>query len=73
MKIAFVERKRPDLVRAGAWLNLSDDANHWANRGPVYRLYQDRLRDYMALPEGCGVVPLSNGGVALEVMARLHA
>lgn len=73
MKIAFVERKRPDLDRVGTWLNLSDDANHWANRGPVYRLYQERVASYMTLPEGCGVVPLSNGGVALEVMARLHA
>ena len=73
MKIAFVEQKGPDLSRVDALLKLSDARNHWANRGPVYRLLQDRLTSYLTLPEGCIAVPLSNGGVALEAMARLHA
>ena len=73
MKVAFVEQKGPDLSRVGALLKLSDAKNHWANRGPVYRLLQDRLTSYLALPEGCIAVPMSNGGVALEAMARLHA
>jgi dTDP-4-amino-4,6-dideoxygalactose transaminase len=72
-KIAFVEQKRPDLSRVDSLLKLCESRNHWANRGPVYRLLQDRLKAYMNLPKGCGVVPVANGGVALEVMARLHA
>lgn len=73
MKVAFVEQKGPDLSRVESLLKSCDASNHWANRGPVYRLLQDRLTSYLTLPEGCCVVPLSNGGVALEVMARLHA
>ena len=73
MKTAFVEQKGPDLVRVDALLKLCEQKNHWANRGPVYRLLQDRLNAYLDLPEGCSAVPVSNGGVALEVMARLHA
>lgn len=73
MKIAFVEQKAPDLSRVDALLKLCGSENHWANRGPVYRLLQQRLKSYLNLPSGCCAVPVSNGGVALEVMARLHA
>ena len=73
MKIAFVEQKEPDLSRIDALLKLCRTKNHWANRGPVYRLLQDRLKSYLNLPKGSCAVPVSNGGVALEAMARLHA
>ncbi len=73
MKIAFVEQKGPDLSRVDGLLKSCGAKNHWANRGPVYRLLQDRLTSYLNLPEGSCAVPLANGGVALEAMARLHA
>ena len=73
MKIAFVERKSLDLSRITELLKHCADENFWANRGPVYRMYQERVRDYMNLPEGTDIVPVANGGVALEAMARLHA
>lgn len=73
MKVAFVEGKSLDQSRIAELLKHCQDKNLWANRGPVYRMYQERVRNYMNLPDGTDVVPVANGGVALEAMARLHA
>lgn len=73
MKTAFVEKKKPNLQRVEALLKLCAAKNHWANRGPIYRILQERFSSYLNLPRGSVPVPVSNGGVALEVMARLHA
>lgn len=69
-KISFVEAKRPDPVRITHLLKLSALANSWANRGPVYQLLAERYASHIRRPAGTAIVPLANGGVALEVMAR---
>ena len=73
MKIAFVEKKKPDFGRIADLLARCEQQNRWANRGPMYQLYRKQLEGFLNLPAGCGVVPVANGGVALEAMARLHA
>lgn len=73
VKLSFVENKAPDAIRVAALLATSGQANIWANRGPVYRHLAAAYSDYLQRPRDTAVVPLANGGVALEVMARRHA
>ena len=67
-RVAFVEEKNPDLNRVGQLLEISARCNHWANRGPLALAFHD----YLSLGPEHAVVPCANGGMALEVLARLH-
>ncbi len=60
------------MARIAELLDESARQNSWANRGPVYRRLQDAYADFFSVTE-LVPVPVSNGGVALEAMARLHA
>lgn len=73
VRVAFVEKKSPNMARVAELLELSADANSWANRGPVYRKLQDLFSEHLGLSSDKAIVPVANGGVALEAMARLHA
>ncbi len=72
-KLSFVEGKLPDLERIAGLLRISTLANGWANRGPIYRLLARKYGEYFEIPDTMAIVPMANGGVALEAMARLHA
>lgn len=73
VKVAFVESKTPDMGRVAELLKSSAAANAWANRGPVYRKLTELFEAHLCLPADRALVPVANGGVALEAMARLHA
>ncbi len=73
VRIAFVEKKSPNMARIAGLLEKSAQANFWANRGPVYQELQDRFAEHLGLDARLVPVPVANGGVALEAMARLHA
>jgi len=61
------------MRRVSKLLERSAAENAWANRGPVYRNLAEVFEAHLGLDPGMALVPVSNGGVALEVMARLHA
>lgn len=71
LKVRFVESKTPNFRRIEALLGVSARENQWANRGPLYTLLRDRYLSHFGLTRDAGLVPVSNGGVALEAMARL--
>lgn len=73
MKLAFVEKKHPDTSRIAELLGESRTQNSWANRGPLYWRLKEAFARHLDLPGHRTVVPMSNGGVALESMARLHS
>ena len=70
--IKFVENKIPDLARVSTLLEACAEDNTWANRGPVYHRMAEAFAEHLRVPDGTVVTPCSNGGVALEAMARLH-
>ncbi|NND22277.1 MAG: hypothetical protein HKO14_09320 [Silicimonas sp.] len=71
--MSFVENKHPNAARIAGLLERSALANFWANRGPVYQRLAQSYADYIHRPRGTAIVPLANGGIALEAMARRHA
>jgi dTDP-4-amino-4,6-dideoxygalactose transaminase len=73
MAVSFVEAKAPDLRRVETLLAKSASVNHWANRGPLYHDLANALSDHAGSRRDAAIVPLANGGVALEAMARLLA
>ena len=70
--IKFVENKIPDMARVATLLEDCAAENTWANRGPLYHRMADAFAEHLQIPSGSTVTPCSNGGVALEAMARLH-
>lgn len=70
--IAFVERKTPDMARVGELLDLCRATNRWANRGPLYARLAEGYAAHFGLDGTRAIVPVANGGIALEAMARLH-
>ncbi|NNE80715.1 MAG: hypothetical protein HKN18_10640 [Silicimonas sp.] len=69
--ISFIQNKKPDFAEIEAVLAPCAAANHWANRGPVYYETAEVFADHLGIPEGSQIVPCANGGVALEIQARL--
>lgn len=61
------------MSRVADLLGESAAQNFWANRGPVYGRLRDAFTEHLSLPSDRAIVPVANGGVALEAMARLHA
>ena len=60
------------MARIATLLEDCAAENTWANRGPVYHRLADAFAEHLKIPQGSKVTPCSNGGVALEAMARLH-
>ena len=73
MKLPFVESKRPDFRRIADLLEESAAANRWANRGPLHERLRETVACHVERPPGTTFVPVANGGMALEAMARLVA
>ena len=73
LKLPFIEKKVPNMSRIAELFDASINENTWANRGPVYRQMAEIFSQYIGVPSDRALVPVANGGVALEAMARLHA
>ena len=71
--VSFVERKDVDMVRIAQLLTVSEHYNRWANRGPLWHALSSAYQRYFHRVSGKTVVPVSNGGMALEAMAQLKA
>lgn len=71
-KIAFIEAKKPDLELVNTLLAHCERCNQWANRGPLYWALAESYEAHMNLPSDVAVTPCANGGIALEVLGRLH-
>ncbi len=69
-RIAFIEKKSPDMDRVGQLLKVCSDQNAWANRGPLFRALGEAYTRFMNLPGDLVAMPCSNGGMALEALAR---
>ena len=70
--VDFVENKKPDAARIAQFLATSEAANHWANGGPVFCALRESYRQFFKLPESRDLLPCANGGIALELLARIH-
>ncbi len=71
-KAAFIENKLPDLKEIAGLLDRCAEVNSWANRGPLYAMLREEYAAHVGLAEDLVMVPMANGGLALEAMARLH-
>ncbi len=72
-KVLFVEEKQPDMSRVSELLQACASQSQWANQGPLYHALRALCVDYVGLPETWDVVPLANGGAALEALAALQS
>ncbi|MDU8944072.1 DegT/DnrJ/EryC1/StrS family aminotransferase [Ovoidimarina sediminis] len=72
-KLRFVEAKTPDMDRIAALFEQCAEVNFWANRGPLYQHLTEAYTDHVGLAPEAAFVPCANGGIALEVLARIHA
>lgn len=64
--INYIQKKRVDFDAVQRYLDISKNANHYTNNGPVKRLLEDRLSEMIGLPEGKRVLCASNGTTALH-------
>ena len=71
--IAFVESKAPDMARVAALLERCRDENRWANGGPVFEALAAAFAAHLGLGPDRAAIPVANGGVGLEAIARLLA
>jgi dTDP-4-amino-4,6-dideoxygalactose transaminase len=71
--VSFVENKTIDTQRVLDFLGGAAMFNRWANRGPAWHAVSDAYATYFANLAGKRVVPVANGGIALEALANLHS
>lgn len=69
--VSFVENKTIDLHRVGDFLGGAAMFNRWANRGPAWHAVSDAYQAYFANLDGMRIVPVANGGIALEALANM--
>lgn len=72
-KVLFVEEKQPDMVRVAELLGQCVNQSQWANQGPLYHALRDLCVEHVNLPETWDIVPMANGGMALEALAALQS
>lgn len=72
-KVLFVEEKQPDMARVSELLQACASQNQWANQGPLYHALRALCVDHVSLPDTWDVVPMANGGMALEALAALQS
>lgn len=71
--IRFIESKYPDQQRINTLLSISQQANHWTNFGPVSRLFEKKVEEYLQLPATLKVVGCCNATTATHALANLLA
>ena len=69
--VSFVENKTIDLHRVADFLGGAAMFNRWANRGPAWHAVSDAYQAYFANLDGMRIVPVANGGIALEALANM--
>ena len=69
--IKFIEGKRPDFAKIQKLLDLCQTQNKWANKGPLYEMLTAKYTEYFNLSSANAITPCANGGIALEVVARV--
>ena len=72
-KVLFVEKKQPDMARVSELLAACACQSQWANQGPLYHALRALCAKHVCLPETWDVVPMANGGMALEALAALQS
>lgn len=71
-RVAFIENKLLNFRRIEELLTICARQNHWANRGPLYEKLTAAYGAHLNLSEKLALVPVANGAIALEAMARQH-
>lgn len=71
--VRYVEEKTPDWERVREILQLSAQANHWTNFGPVSRALEQSLADALELHPDRSVVMCSSATAAIHALAGVHA
>lgn len=69
--VSFVENKTIDMRRVVEFLGGATMFNRWANRGPAWHAASAAYQAYFSNLAGKRVVPVANGGVALEALANM--
>lgn len=70
--INYIQKKRVDYVAVQKYLDISKNANHYTNNGPVKRILEDKLAELINLPVGKRVLCASNGTTALHAFMFLY-
>lgn len=61
------------MARVSELLQACASESQWANRGPLFHALRALCVDYVGLPETWDIVPMANGGMALEALAALQS
>lgn len=64
--INYIQKKKVNYNAVEKYLNISKNANHYTNNGPVKRLLEEKLSEMIGLPQGKKVLCASNGTTALH-------
>ena len=72
-RVAFVDTKDIPWDRVQRFLEPSAHHEMWTNRGPAWHAASAAFARHMGLPADRTVLPVANGGMALEALASLHA
>lgn len=70
-RIRFVDEKPIDWGRVQRFLEPAAHHGMWSNRGPAWHAACQAFAEHMGLRKGQWVVPVANGGIALEALAGL--
>ena len=70
-RIRFVDEKPIDWDRVHRFLEPAAHHGMWSNRGPAWHAACKVFAEHMGLRGGQTVVPVANGGIALEALAGL--
>ena len=71
--IRYIEDKPLDLGKVAAALELSRNANHWTNFGPVAARFEQEVAAFVDLAPGLRVVGCANATLALHALTEMHA
>jgi len=69
--IFYVENKTPNTKRVNSFLDMSKDANHWANSGPVVKELEKFIHAQLKLGTSHRVLACSSGTAALFAAGAL--
>lgn len=70
-RIRFVDEKPIDWGRVQRFLEPAAHHGMWSNRGPAWHAACQAFAEHMGLRKDQTVVPVANGGIALEALAGL--
>jgi len=71
--IQFLKKPHISYSRIKRYLSVSETAGHFSNDGPLKRMLEDRLADYLEIDDNKRVVCCNNGTSALHAVMFLSA